>query len=163
MVNTRVTAHIAARLPLLALLLGAAFATAPAWAAPPGETAAFAELNRQERTVCMKTEAGAVRDDCMLDAFGANLSRQRHTLDDVAPDYARNAIRRCDALKGDLREGCLARMRGDGTTTGTAREGGIYRELVTAQQAPSDTQKEANAPANPPVGPALAPAPMAKP
>ncbi len=134
---------INAHLPALALLLWAA--TAPAWAAPRGEAAEFAERNRQERAVCMKIEPGAVRDDCLLDAFGAYLSARRHTLDDVMPEYARNALYRCDPLTSDLRQSCWARMRGEGTTSGSVSTGGIYRELVTIEQAPSDTQAPSNA------------------
>jgi hypothetical protein len=33
------------------------------------------------------------------------------------------------------REDCIARMTGQGTTTGSAATGGVYRELVTTQPA----------------------------
>jgi hypothetical protein len=80
------------------------------------------------------------RTSCLQDAFGAYLSARRHTLNDVMPQYAQNALRRCDALKDDLRQACLARMGGQGTTSGSVSTGGIYRELVTIEPAKTDSQ-----------------------
>ena len=45
----------------------------------------------------------------------------------------RNALRRCEPLRDPDRQDCVARIRGEGTTSGSVAEGGIYRELVTRE------------------------------
>ena len=46
---------------------------------------------------------------------------------DGSPD-ARNALMRCDVHTGDERMACLARMQGEGRSSGSAATGGILRE-----------------------------------
>ncbi|MEO7339093.1 MAG: hypothetical protein ABIV63_21160, partial [Caldimonas sp.] len=46
----------------------------------------------------------------------------------------RNAKDRCDALSGDERSDCVARMKGEGTTSGSVAGGGILREKRTIVQ-----------------------------
>ena len=139
------TRSIHTRTPVLALLLAATLTTFPAWAAPISDAADLAERNRQERAVCMTLQVQEDRTSCLEDAFGAYRAAKRHILNDVAPQYAQNALRRCDALKDDLRQGCLARMGGQGTTSGSVTGGGIYRELVTFEPAKIDSQTPPNA------------------
>jgi hypothetical protein len=62
----------------------------------------------------------------------ANLTRSRQAALDKDPaQYQRNALVRCDRLVGDDRQDCVARIQGQGTTSGSVENGGIYRELVT--------------------------------
>ena len=139
------TRSIPTRLPVLALLLSATLASVSAWAAPGSDAAGLAERNRQDRAVCMTVQDQDARTSCLQDAFGAYLSARRNTLNDVMPQYAQNALRRCDALKDDLRQACLARMGGQGTTSGTVGAGGIYRELVIIEPVDSQTPPSAAA------------------
>lgn len=88
----------------------------------------------QERTACLK-EAGAARDEARRGQLGAGDANQQ-----------RNVSIRCDALKGDDARDCRARMKGAGTTSGSAATGGIYRETVTRENAPVAPAEVASAP-----------------
>jgi len=87
----------------------------------------------QERAVCLNGQSNQDRVTCLREA-GAALAQARHQgLDDGSAPYARNARQRCEGLPADDRKDCLARMQGQGTTSGSAAAGGIYRELVTRE------------------------------
>ena len=47
--------------------------------------------------------------------------------------FARNALKRCEPLPEPDRSGCVARIQGNGTTSGSVAGGGISRELVTRE------------------------------
>jgi hypothetical protein len=69
--------------------------------------------------------------NCMSKAeYDITTSRQ-NVLDADPEQYMRNALIRCDSLKGDDRKDCLSRIRGGGTVSGSIEGGGLYRELVT--------------------------------
>ena len=108
--------------------------------------AADAARYQRERAVCMSGQSNQDRATCLREAGAAFAQARREGLDDGAAAYARNARQRCEGLPHDDRQGCLARMQGQGTTSGAAASGGIYRELVTREVIPP------NAP-NPPMPP----------
>jgi hypothetical protein len=123
--------------PALALvLITGLLSSLPALAANSAE---MASLYRQERSDCMNVQAPADRKACLQDATAAYAENKRGGLADVMPTYAQNALRRCDALSADERTACLARMEGQGTTSGSVASGGIYRELVTLESPPPAT------------------------
>ena len=62
-----------------------------------------------------------------------------------AEQLQRNAFLRCDALAGDERVACVARIRGEGTVSGSVAGGGILRELVTTEVMPSEPKSPASA------------------
>jgi hypothetical protein len=165
---TRFPTRFPTRLPLLALLLCGAFAAVPAWAVPttdPAELAELAARNQQERAACMSVQEGGARADCVRDTNVAYGHQKRNRASDIDPPFAKNLTLRCDALSGDENRDCLARMGGQGTTSGSVAGGGIYRELVVFETAPTSTPAATPAPALPsessvPVVPALPAAPM---
>ena len=90
-------------------------------AAPPAPAA--------EPCIQGRTPSGGV--GC-ISAAEASLTRSRQAALDKDPaQYQRNALVRCDRLIGDDRQDCVARIQGQGTTSGSVETGGIYRELVT--------------------------------
>jgi hypothetical protein len=101
--------------------------------------AADAARYQRERAVCMSGQSNQDRATCLREAGAAFAQARREGLDDGAAAYARNARQRCEALPHDDRLGCLARMQGQGTTSGTAASGGISRELVTHEVIPPNT------------------------
>ena len=119
------------------LVVGAALASTSA-AAVEKDGAATARYQR-ERAVCMSGQSNQDRSTCLREA-GAAFAQARHEgMGDGPAPYARNARQRCEGLPQDDRQGCLARMQGQGTTSGTAASGGIYRELVTREVIPPST------------------------
>ena len=95
--------------------------------------AADAARYQRERAVCMSGQSNQDRATCLREAGAAFAQARREGLDDGAAAYGRNSRQRCEGLPQDDRQGCLARMQGQGTTTGAAASGGIYRELVTPE------------------------------
>lgn len=92
------------------------------------------------------------RAECLSDA-GLRLAIPLPTPANEYPDVlARNALKRCEPLSEPDRTDCVARMQGQGTTSGSVASGGIYRELVTRTVGVSGA-----VPAEPATPPAKAP------
>ena len=98
--------------------------SASAWAAAPG-TAACDDRPNVDPAACEREAAAA------LAAAG------RGTLTEPeSTEQQRNATARCNALPQADRQDCLARMKGEGSASGSVSSGGIYRETVTRVPAP---------------------------
>jgi hypothetical protein len=104
---------------------------APALAADKAGTAASEARYQRDAAVCLSKGYKGARNECLSDASTARASREPVTVDPDPGRYARNALQRCEALKEPDRGDCVARMQGQGTTSGSVAGGGIYRELVT--------------------------------
>ena len=133
----------------LALLL---ISSAPAQAAPAQANARSVYARAQAR--CMAMPVHGDRANCLSEASTAHEATLPAEIDPDPGRYARNAQVRCQPLPVDDRQDCLARMAGQGTTTGSVAGGGIYRELITRETAP---QAAPAAPAS--AGPAASAAP----
>ncbi|MBI5255914.1 MAG: hypothetical protein HY855_05400 [Burkholderiales bacterium] len=134
-----------------ALLLGLAFAAVPALGADKATAASQLARYQQERAKCSNGESNQDRPTCLKEAAAAYAEARRG--DEVPADpalYARNALLRCERLPADERSACVARMQGQGSTTGSARGGGIYRELVTRETMPAVPAAAASMPASVP-------------
>ena len=151
-------AHAAAfTLSLLAMVLTAV----PAGAAGPRATSEVEARYQREMAACAAAGYVGDRQACRRDA-GAGRNLPAGQVDADGGRLARNAQLRCAPLPEADRADCLARMQGQGTTTGKAADGGIYRELVTRQV--GTPTRGASAPAStptptPPSNPASTPSP----
>ena len=116
----------------LALLL---FTTAPAQAAPAQADGRTTYAQAQAR--CMAMRVHGDRANCLSEASTAYQATLPEVIDPDPGRYARHAQARCQPLPVDDRRDCLARMAGQGTTTGSVTGGGIYRELITREAAPA--------------------------
>ncbi|HSV70037.1 MAG TPA: hypothetical protein VLI72_07990 [Methylibium sp.] len=126
----------------LATALGCA---APALAATQAEPSAAARYQR-DRALCPASDAGNARADCLSEASTAYTRTQPSRPEESAENLARNAVRRCEPLREPDRTDCVARMQGQGTTSGSVAGGGIYRELVTREVETAPARPEAEAP-----------------
>lgn len=115
----------------LGLLLAVTLAPAAVLANPKDDAAAQRARFESERAACVSGRSNQDRATCLREANAAFAQARKGQLDDGATPYAANASARCEALKGDDRRDCVARMNGEGTTTGSVAAGGISRELVT--------------------------------
>lgn len=100
-------------------------------AGPAAPAEARAQIQRS-RTPCT-TVRGDERANCLSEASTRYASTRPSHPDENPEQLARNALRRCEALREPDRRDCIARMQGQGTTTGSVAGGGIYRELVTRE------------------------------
>lgn len=83
----------------------------------------------QERANCMNGQSNQDRATCLKEAGAALKEAKAGRLQNGQPDYAANALRRCDGLPGEQRELCQRRMQ-EGTVSGSVRDGGVLRELI---------------------------------
>jgi len=104
-------------------------------AAPNGAVESSAARSRyaQEVAVCKSGRSSQDLATCMREAGAALAEAKRGGLGDGTAPYAANQTLRCDPLPEDQRKDCIARMQGQGTTSGSVAGGGIYRELVTRE------------------------------
>ncbi|MBK7615680.1 MAG: hypothetical protein IPJ08_14910 [Burkholderiales bacterium] len=115
-----------AMLALSATLLGLPVRAAGK-AAPQGAHAFY----MHQRALCATQRPADERDDCLSEASTAYAATQPSLPGDDADSLLRNKLRRCEPLRGADQLDCQARMRGEGTVSGSVASGGIYRELVT--------------------------------
>lgn len=129
---------------LLAVALGGAPAALAAEKARPIDIQA---RYQRDSALCMSARYKGDRNECLSEA---STTRSMALPSPVDPDpgrYARNALKRCEPLPEPDRRDCVARMQGQGTTTGSVAGGGIYRELVTREtEAAVPTPAEVAAP-----------------
>lgn len=113
--------------PLLAL--GAMLVAAAAVAAPATSDARM--RYEQERAACMSGQTQQDRATCLREAGAAYAQAGKRGADASSAEQQRNASKRCEPLPDAERRDCVARMQGQGTTSGSVAGGGISRELVT--------------------------------
>jgi hypothetical protein len=126
-----VSSSVKIRSGALALLAaGALLCSTGAFAAGDGDSAQA----RYQRDVaaCNRGQTAEDHATCMREA-GAALQESRRGDLTNAPrsDKQANAQSRCSALTGSDYEACQARMRGEGTVSGSVSGGGLLRETVT--------------------------------
>jgi len=112
-------------LPILLAVLLASTASAAGKGVPNDAQARY----QREAAAC--NSGRDRRPDCLSDA-ALRLANRLPTPAGEAPEaLARNLLKRCEPLPEPDRKDCVARMQGQGSTSGSVAGGGIYRELVT--------------------------------
>jgi hypothetical protein len=123
-----------ARISLAGLSLlcaaGAALAQVPITAA--GTTGIDASGNtQQERAACMSGRTQQDQATCLREANNAAAEKRAGKLDNNGAQFEANARARCEALAGEERSACEARVMGYGNTSGSVAGGGVIREVET--------------------------------
>jgi uncharacterized protein YlxW (UPF0749 family) len=86
---------------------------------------------QQDLAECEAQQATQDLAACRLEARNALTEAKRNLLSDTTANlFEKNQLRRCRVFKGDEREACEARVRGEGSSTGSVQSGGILREVV---------------------------------
>lgn len=122
-------------LSLSVALLWAGVADPAAASATRAERAQAASTLRADLASCRDGSSKQARDACVKEAHAAYAEALRGVLGEGLVEGGSNQSKRCMVLTGADQEACMARMRGMGTTSGTAADGGIYRELSTTMPA----------------------------
>jgi len=91
----------------------------------------------RDRAACLSGRSGQDQATCLREAGAALQAARRHELTSGDGDLQRNAEARCNVFAGADRRDCLARVRGQGTVSGSVEGGGILRETVTIVPAPA--------------------------
>jgi hypothetical protein len=86
---------------------------------------------QQDLAECEAQQATQDLAACHLEARNALAEAKRNLLNDTTANlFEKNQFKRCRVFKGEDREACEARVRGDGSSTGSVQSGGILREVV---------------------------------
>jgi curli biogenesis system outer membrane secretion channel CsgG len=68
---------------------------------------------------------------CRLEARNALAEAKRNLLSESSANlFETNQLKRCRVFKGDDREACEARVRNEGSSSGSVLSGGLLREVV---------------------------------
>ncbi len=129
MSNNRSRLWVAASLSLL--LSAAAVAADVAPKATPAQA-----RHEQERAACLSGKSSQDQATCLKEADAALAAARKGELSTGDAAQA-NAFERCKSLPATQRSECEARMRGEGSVSGSVAGGGILRELVTPVPAAS--------------------------
>lgn len=119
------------------LWLTAAVLPLPATAATPATAGAY----QRDIARCMKIAIHGERANCLSEASTRHAATLPAIPDADPGRFARNALERCKPLSEPDRSDCVARIQGQGTTSGSVAGGGIYRELVTREPASPPTPR----------------------
>jgi uncharacterized protein YlxW (UPF0749 family) len=93
---------------------------------------------QQDLAECETQQATQDLAACRLEARNALAEAKRNLLNDTTANlFEKNQFKRCRVFKGDDRETCEARVRGEGNTTGSVQSGGILREVVRPVPSPA--------------------------
>ncbi|RZJ27047.1 MAG: hypothetical protein EOO54_00620 [Haliea sp.] len=136
----------------LALLMatGAAVAQTPITAT--GTTGIDASGNAQkEREACMTGRTQQDQATCLREANNAAAEKRSGKLDNAGGQFEANARQRCEALSGEDRTACEARVMGYGNTQGSVAGGGVIREVETVVVPPGATSVRIEPKTNAPV------------
>lgn len=82
-----------------------------------------------EITACNNGSSQQSRETCLIEARNANAAKRAGQMDTAPGSLDANAMQRCEALQGDDKLACQARMLGAGTTQGSVAGGGVIREI----------------------------------
>lgn len=80
---------------------------------------------QSERAAC---ENAQDKEACQRDAAAAREAARHGQLESAQGSYDQNALARCAALPVEERDACARRVRGEGVTRGSVKEGGVMRE-----------------------------------
>ena len=93
---------------------------------------------QQDLAECEAQQATQDLAACRLEARNALAEAKRNLLTDTTANlFERNQFKRCRVFKGEDREACEARVRNEGSSTGSVQSGGILREVVRPVPSPT--------------------------
>ncbi len=97
-----------------------------------GTTGIDATGNAQsEAAACNSGRTQQDRDTCLREVRNANAEKRAGKLDNAGAQFNANAVQRCNALTGEDKVACEARIVGYGSTQGSVAGGGVIREVET--------------------------------
>ncbi len=138
---------------LIAGLTLALFGAAAQAAEVRGTHAGVEARYQAERKACLEGRTGQDQATCLKEAGAARAEALRSTLDngeDRATLQA-NALARCAAQPAGERPACELLARGQGMESGSVKDGGVIKEVVTRTVGrPAPAPESIATPANPP-------------
>lgn len=124
----------------LSLLFAAGAAVAQVPVTATGTTGIDASGSfEKERAACLSGRTQQDQATCLREANNAAAEKRKGKLDNSGAQFDANARQRCEALTGEDRTACEARVMGYGNTSGSVGGGGVIREVETVVLPPGAT------------------------
>lgn len=84
-----------------------------------------------EMAACNNGTTQQDRTTCLTEVKNANAAKRAGQLDNAGGQFRTNALQRCNALQGEDKIACEARVVGYGNTQGSVAGGGVIRQVET--------------------------------
>ena len=84
-----------------------------------------------ELAACNNGTTQQDRATCITEVKNANAAKRAGKVDNAGGQFRANALKRCEALSGEDKVACEARIVGYGETRGSVAGGGVIREVET--------------------------------
>lgn len=88
---------------------------------------------QKEVLACNQGKTQQDKATCLTEARSAHAVPKQSLTTGAQADLQANALQRCNALTGDDKLACRARIEGQGKTTGSVAGGGVLREMHEVQ------------------------------
>lgn len=93
----------------------------------------------RERAACLAGRTQQDQATCLREVNNAAAEKRAGKLDNSGAQFETNARLRCEALSGEDRTACEARVMGYGNSSGSVAGGGVIREVETVVLPPGAT------------------------
>ena len=84
-----------------------------------------------EMAACNNGATQQSRETCMAEVRNANAAKRAGKIDNAGGQFKANALMRCNALDGDDKLACEARVLGYGSPQGSVAGGGVITQVET--------------------------------
>ena len=84
-----------------------------------------------EMAACNNGSTQQSRETCMTEVRNANAAKRAGKVDNAGDQFKSNALMRCNALQGEDKTACEARVLGYGNPQGSVAGGGVITEVET--------------------------------
>lgn len=84
-----------------------------------------------EMAACKNGSSQQSRETCMTEVRNANAAKRAGKVDNAGGQFKANALMRCNALQGDDKVACEARVAGLGSPQGSVAGGGVITQVET--------------------------------
>lgn len=121
-----------------AMLALASASAAPAAVAQPSGASGREDAARAASAACLDGASLQDRQSCLKEVAAAQAEARRGRLGngEDAETLARNALRRCEAVRPEERNACERMARGEGEVSGSVTGGGLLKSITTPVEAP---------------------------
>jgi len=84
-----------------------------------------------EMAACNNGTTQQSRETCMTEVRNANAAKRAGKVDNAGGEFHANALKRCNALQGEDKIACEARVVGYGNPQGSVASGGVITQVET--------------------------------
>lgn len=88
---------------------------------------------QKDKETCASGHLTQSYENCMREAKASFAEREGRGAPPTADELRSNSLQRCNVFGQSDRLNCIARVEGQGSSSGSVDSGGIYRELIVSE------------------------------